>query len=147
MIRKRKMDCFSDTRLTHCFSAFTLPSLTQWCHGVLTLLNLLRHHAADAHQILCDVTGCLSQALFSHLPAEIQKTQFNEITHKLDHCLHAALTGTLLTYRCLTALSPPLRSACFSILSMDSLLARLAFLQTVWLLKKTDRKNKIKRKK
>lgn len=37
-------------------------------------------------------------------------------------------------FRCLTAPSGPSRSSCFSILSMESLLARLAFLQDVWLL-------------
>lgn len=40
---------------------------------------------------------------------------------------------------CLTSLSAPLRSACFSMLSMDSLLARLAFLQAVWLLQNTQK--------
>lgn len=44
------------------------------------------------------------------------------------HCLFAYLFRR--------ELSAPLRRACFSMLSMDSLLARLAFLQTVWLLSK-----------
>lgn len=68
----------------------------------------------------------------------------NCMIHKPDPCLYASHSwdcfsnkqNTLSAYLCLTALSAPLRSACFSILSMDSLLARLAFLQTVWLLQK-----------
>lgn len=40
------------------------------------------------------------------------------------------------SYRCLTAPSGPSRSSCFSRLSRESLLARLAFLQDVWLLQK-----------
>lgn len=40
---------------------------------------------------------------------------------------------------CLTEPSASLRSACFSMLSMDILLARLAFLQAVWLLQNTQR--------
>lgn len=47
-----------------------LPSLTKCCYSLLALLNLLCHHAADAHEILGNITGCLSQALFSHLPAD-----------------------------------------------------------------------------
>lgn len=54
------------------FFAFLLTSLTESCHGLLALLHLLRHHATDAHQILCDVTGRLRQTLFGHLSAGTQ---------------------------------------------------------------------------
>lgn len=56
--------------------AFLLSPLTESRHGLLALLHLLRHHAADAHQILRDVTGCLSQALFGHLSAGKQYGQW-----------------------------------------------------------------------
>lgn len=45
-------------------------SLTQRRHGLLALLDLLRHHPTDAHEILCDVAGCLSKPLFGNLPVD-----------------------------------------------------------------------------
>lgn len=117
----------------------TLTSLTESCHRLLALLHLLRHHAADAHQVLGDVTGRLSEALFGHLSARTQSRLKGS---------HARLTTVcMLAWRVLANLflrepSAPLRRACFSMLSMDSLLARLAFLQTVWLLSREKKKMK-----
>lgn len=37
-------------------------------HGFLTLLDLLGHHLADAHEALGDGAGCLGQALLGGFP-------------------------------------------------------------------------------
>lgn len=57
-----------------------------------------------------------------------------------DHFITAAESQYNGTYLCLVLwLSPPCSSLSFSMLSMASLQARLAFLHAVWLLETTDK--------
>ena len=44
------------------------PDFTQCLHGFLALLDLLGHHPADPHEVLCDGAGRLGQALFGSFP-------------------------------------------------------------------------------
>lgn len=65
--------------------------LTQRRHGFLALLHLLGHHAANAHQTLCDVTGRLGQTLFGHFANVMRENTDQLITNvrkiKVNLCL------------------------------------------------------------
>ena len=62
--------------------------LTQCCHGVHTLLHLLRHHTTHAHQALCDVTGGLGQILLGLLPGKEREEELNSITSYVPVLFH-----------------------------------------------------------